>query len=367
MMSLSLSLSRFQRFHAAPTHGHVPLHGGARCALVRIALATLASMTVTAGAAASASELPTHVPPGTTLVIADDARATELLMKLSGEQDKLAAQVSYASFSSGPLRMEATRSGSAQVGIVGDVPPILAHYAGMNMKIVGVVASTGPSLTIVTAPGSNIRRVTDLKGKRVAINDGTAQHAVVLRALERAGLDARDIVPVRLGVAEFADALRARQADAAVLKQPDRARYLASTTTQGAIELPLEDGTYPGYLFAYVPTEVLADPARAAAIRDFLIHWYRAHQWKNTNKDIWLKEYLISSQRLRAEDAEQVVASQGTTAFPGLTDEVIATQQRTIDLLQKAGAFAGKQLDARDEFDLRFANLTAASKAATDE
>src|SRR5690606_17204494 len=80
-----------------------------------------------------------------------EARGPVLLLKLSGEQDKLAADVSYASFSSGPRRMEAIRAGSAQVGIVGDVPPILAHYAGVDLRIVGVVASTGPSLLITTS------------------------------------------------------------------------------------------------------------------------------------------------------------------------------------------------------------------------
>lgn len=306
---------------------------------------------------AAAPDLPVEVPPGTKLVIADDARGTELLLKLSGEQEKLAADVSYASFSSGPLRMEAIRSGSAQVGIVGDVPPILAHYAGVDLRIVGVVASTGPSLLITTSPGSGIRTVQDLKGKRIAINDGTAQHAVVLRTLRQAGLSASDIVPVKLGVSEFADALRANQIDAAVLKQPDRARYLSTAAGKGAIELPQKPGANPGYLYAYASRPALEDPAQAAAIRDFVIHWYRANQWRNVNRDKWLQSYLVQNQRLKPEDAQKVIESQGETVFPGLSEEVIATQQQTIDLLQAAGAFPGKALKARDEYDLRYASI----------
>lgn len=313
--------------------------------------------------AAATADLPVEVPPGTKLVIADDARGTELLLKLSGQQEKLAADVSYASFSSGPLRMEAIRSGSAQVGIVGDVPPILAHYAGADLRIVGVVASTGPSLLIATSPGSGIKTVQDLKGKRVAVNDGTAQHAVVLRALQQAGLGPGDIVPVKLGVSEFADALRANQIDAAVLKQPDRARYLSTAAAKGAIELPWTPGINPGYLYAYASRSALEDPAQAAAIRDFIIHWYRAHQWRNANRDEWLRSYLVQNQRLKPDDAQKVVASHGDTVFPGLSEEVIGTQQKTIDLLQSAGAFPGKKLDARDEYDLRYAPLSAGSES----
>lgn len=320
----------------------------------------LAALPLSIQAAASA-DLPVEVPPGTKLVIADDARGTELLLKLSGEQDKLAADVSYASFSSGPLRMEAIRAGSAQVGIVGDVPPILAHYAGVDLRIVGVVANTGPSLLITTSPGSGIKTVQDLKGKRVAINDGTAQHAVVLRSLRQAGLSASDIVPVKLGVSEFADALRANQIDAAVLKQPDRARYLSTAADKGAVELAQETGINPGYLYAYASRSALEDPAQAAAIRDFIIHWYRANQWKNAHQDEWLQSYLVQNQRLKPDDAQKVIESHGDIVFPGLSDAVIGTQQTTIDLLQSAGAFPGKVLKARDEYDLRYAPLSADS------
>ena len=311
---------------------------------------------------AASTDLSVAVPPGTKLVIADDARETELLLKLSGEQEKLAASVSYASFSSGPLRAEAIRSGSAQVGIVGDVPPILAQFSGANLLIVGVVASTGPSLLLATSPTSGIKAVADLKGKRVAINDGTAQHAVVLRNLKSAGLGATDIVSVNLGVAEFADALRAGQIDAAVLKQPDRARYLSSASKQGAIALDGAPDANPGYAYAYASKPALEDPAQSAAIRDFIVHWYRAHEWRNANPDKWMQSYLVENQRLKPADAEQVIKSRGEVAFPGLTKEVIATQQKTIDLLQAAGVFKGKVLNAEDEYDLRYAPLTARSE-----
>ena len=313
---------------------------------------TTAAPVLAAGAADTAP-----VPPGTKLVIADDVRATEMVLKLSGRQDALAAEVSYASFSSGPLRMEALRAGAADVAIVGDVPPILAHHAGQQMKIVGVITSDGPGSLLTTSPQSGIRQWQDLRGKRVGVNDGTAQQAILLRNLAAAGLGAQDIVKVNLGVSEFADALRANQIDAAVVKQPDRARYLASASRDGALALDNAPGTSTGILYAYASPAALADPAKVAAIRDFVTGWYRAHQWKNAHPEVWLKSYLIAGQRLKPEDAQQVLESQGKTHFPGLTPQLIAKQQNTIDLLQRAGAFSGKNLRAEDEFDLRFADI----------
>lgn len=60
-----------------------------------------------------------------------------------------------------------------------------------------------------------------------------------------------------------------------------------------------------------------------------------------------------------------IAEADGSASVPGFTDEVIAIQQETIDLLQGAGAFGGKDLDARDEFDFRFADLTAESPTET--
>lgn len=315
-------------------------------------------------AAQPADALPTTVPAGTTLVVADDARGAEQILLHSGEGAKLAAKVSFASFSSGPLRMEALRSGAAQVALVGDVPPILTQATHDDMLIVGVIASDGPRLLLSSSPQSGITQLSDLKGKRVGINEGTAQHAVVLRNLDALGLKASDIVAVPLGIAEFADALRANQIDAAVLKQPDRARYLRSVSKTPAVELDNAPSARGSYLYAYATKNALQNPAQAAAIRDFVIHWYRAHEWKNNHPEAWKTHYLVANQRLRPEDADTVLASDGVTTFPGLSPQQIATQQKTIDLLQQGGSFRGKTLVAEKEFDLRFADLTPASATA---
>jgi sulfonate transport system substrate-binding protein len=252
--------------------------------------------------------------------------------------------------------------------VVGDVPPILAQYSNAGVIIVAAVTGSGKAQVLATAAGSGIRTMADLKGKRIGINDGTAQQAVLFRNLRSIGLGIDDIRPVKLGLADFVDALRGGQIDAAVLKQPDRARYLATAAT-GAIELPStpEASAHSGNNFLYATVKALNDPAQAAAIRDFVIHWYRAYLWKNTHQESWIEDYLIKDQKLKHGDAVVVADSQGThTTVPGFTPAFIASQQQTIDILQAAHVFGGKHLDARDEFDPRFAALDEKSPAARD-
>ena len=327
----------------------------------------LASTLALSSAARAEGPIPVEVPGGVKLVLADDANNVAHLLKLSGEGEKLAAEVSFANFSSGPLRLEAIRAGAAQVGAVGDVPPILAHFSDAGVVIVGAVITSGPSTIFVTAPGSGIASHADLKGKKVGINVGTSQQATVLRNLRAAGLTIDDIQPINLGLAEFADALRGSQIDAAVLKQPDRARYLSSVAGTDAKEIPDAPGASTNLKYLYASKTALADPAQAAAIRDLVVHWYRAHLWKNANKDVWIAEYLVKDQRLGEEDAKVVAAADGSRTRIPDWQEVRATQQDTIDLLQSAGQFKGKELKVEDELDTRFEGLSDKSPAARDE
>lgn len=329
------------------------------CGLLSVAV-------ITHAATANAADISIGVPPNTAIVVADDANGMRDLLKVSGEQDKLAATVTYANFSSGPLRLETIRAGAAQVGAVGDVPPILADFSGANVVIVGAVFGKGVGSLITTAPKTDIRTLGDLKGKRLGINQGTAQQAILLRNLKAAGLGIKDIDPINLGLAEFADALRAGQIDAAVLKQPDRVRYLQTTAADGARELDSAPGTNPNISYLYASKVALEDPAQASAIRDLVIHWYRAYAWKNAHREAWISEYFVKDQKLKSDDAAAAYDSQGDVVSSQFTEGLVGIQQETIDVLQAAGSFPNKKLNARDEFDFRFGKLSAADKAARD-
>ena len=51
--------------------------------------------------------------------------------------------------------------------------------------------------------------------------------------------------------------------------------------------------------------------------------------------------------------------------IPGLA-RLVPVQQETTDLLQAAGSFKGRRLDAKEQFDLRYQELSDRSPAAND-
>jgi sulfonate transport system substrate-binding protein len=303
----------------------------------------------------AAAPLPTEVPPGTTLVIADQSEAQQVALRASGELERLPFTAEFANFTGGPAILEAFRAGAADVASVGDTPPIQALVAGADVPII-LARRTDPSSTrLAVAPGVGARTLPDLRGKRIAYAEGTAQQVIVLRALEKAGLTTADVELVRLQLGEFNDAVRTGQVDIAPLNEPRLTRFLTDTAAQGGSVIdPAETaGTSSGLNFLYARREALQDPAKAAALRAYVQHYIRSQQWINDHPQEWIETYYVQNQGISGEDGRRIVDSLGTITFPRLDDAVVQAQQATIDVIDRAGELPRK-VRAEDGFDLRF-------------
>ncbi|WP_328411513.1 ABC transporter substrate-binding protein [Nocardia sp. NBC_00403] len=296
--------------------------------------------------------LPTEIPAGTKLVVADQQERLQSVLRLSGELDKLPFKVEFANFIGGPAILEAFRGGAADVAPVGDVPPIHALAAGQDVPIVAAYQTSASALKLAVAPGKTATTLADLKGKKIAYAEGTAQQAAVLRALAKAGLKTGDVQLIRLQLAEFLDAVRTGQVDIAPLIEPNVTRLLR---TPGTSLIPDSEttGIYGGLAYLYARRAVVGDPAKAAATRALVGAYVRAHQWANTHQDEWARRYYVDIQKVSADDAQRIVESLGTYTFPHLDQVLIDRQQATIDVIDGAGELP-KKVRAAGGFDLRF-------------
>ncbi|WP_024804970.1 ABC transporter substrate-binding protein [Nocardia sp. BMG51109] len=296
--------------------------------------------------------LPTEIPPGTTLVVADQQQRVQTWLRASGELEKLPFTVEFANFVGGPAVLEAFRAGAADVAQVGDVPPIHALAAGQDVPIVGAYQSNPQSLKLAVAPGRSVTRLADLKGRKIAYAEGTAQQAGVLRALSKAGLATSDVELVRLQLGEFLDAVRTGQVDVAPLAEPNVTRLLR---TPGASLIPDAEltGISTGLSYVYARRDVVRDPAQAAATRALVAALIRAQQWSNLHPEEWARRYYVDNQKVTAEDAKRIMDSLGAYTFPHLDQRLVDRQQATIDAIDSAGELPRK-VRAADGFDLRF-------------
>lgn len=309
---------------------------------------------IVAGAGLGPAAAQVSAPAGTKLVVADQNEMLQTLMRTSGAQAKLSSTITYANFLGGPAILEAFRAGALDLATVGNTPPIQAHAAGEHIPIVAARTSSETDYFFAVRPGLKIETLEQLRGKSIAYGEGTGRQPFVLNALKLAGLTRKDVRLVPLRAADFPDAIRSGQVDVASLNEPHFSRYLTDFADRGASSIPkAQNDRLPKSLtYLYASKRALDDPAKAAAIREFVAAWIEANRWSNKNADAWLEAYYVKRQNLKPADGRKIVESESVYEFPALAS-LVSRQQALIDVIFEAGDLPTK-LDAREEFDLRF-------------
>lgn len=162
----------------------------------------------------------TAAPPGpapTLLRIGFQKSAVNLvILKQQGslEQSFPNSKVQWVEFPAGPQLLEALAVGSLEFGMTGDSPPVFAQAAGKDLLYVGAEPAKPLSSAVLAPAGSPLNTLADLKGKRVALQKGSSAHYLVVRALEKAGLQWSDIEPAYLTPSEARAAFERGAVDA---------------------------------------------------------------------------------------------------------------------------------------------------------
>lgn len=120
------------------------------------------------------------------------------------------------------------KSDEFDIGGTGSTPPILAAAAGMSVSYAAASAPRPANGAILVTKGSDAKSMADLKGKSVALVDGSFLTYFLAKRLEEAGLslvdvERQDILPVR-----SRDALRAGDVSAWVAMAPHLEQSLGS-------------------------------------------------------------------------------------------------------------------------------------------
>ncbi|KAA9149411.1 PhnD/SsuA/transferrin family substrate-binding protein [Amycolatopsis acidicola] len=313
-----------------------------------------------AGAAKLTAQVSDTVPQGTSLSVA--VHTTEVQLKTTGEVGKLPFTVTdWPVVQAGPDVIQAFRAHAVDVATNAGIPPIQAHGTGLDAKIVAVQWKQQPQYQLATAPGSDVRALGDLRGKKIAFSPGQAQGVVVLRTLEQLGLTKNDVQLVELNSPQFLTALQSKQVDVAPLAEPTLTKYLTQYGKDGArgVVTPAVDAL----TILWAPTDVLADPAKAAAIKAFIPYWARSQVWAWENPAQWRDAYYVKDQQVSPADGQRIIDSSEKPVFPASWDAAIKWEQETVDLVSKWGYFGGS-FDAGDLFDRRFESVASASVPA---
>lgn len=129
-------------------------------------------------------------------------------------------KVSWFEFTAGPQMLEALSVGSIDIGMTGDTPPIFAQAAGSNLVYIGAEPAKPDNSAVLVRQDSPLKSLTDLKGKKIALQRGSSAHYLSVRAVQQAGLQWSDITPVYLAPADARAAFERGSVDAWVIWDP---------------------------------------------------------------------------------------------------------------------------------------------------
>ncbi|MGV9642743.1 ABC transporter substrate-binding protein [Streptomyces sp. NPDC003514] len=323
--------------------------------------AGVAGLSGCAGSAAAGSEgastapLAATVPAGTSLKIASYQNTQQLQFKLAKLGDPPFEVGGWLNIGAGPDVINAFRSGSLDVANNAGIPPIQAHYQGLDAKIVAINITRKPNYLFATKPGSDIRTVADFKGRRLAFSQGQAQGVVLLRALKKAGVKYDDVELVPLTSNQFLTALQSGQVDIAPLANSQAPAYLKQYEGKGARTVVTDVVDLLSLLWA--PVSVLNDKAKAAAVAAYIPYWAKGQVWAYEHPDVWNREFYVKTQNLSLAQAEAITELANKPLFPPSWREAIEWEQETADLLAEGGFV--KKFDVGELFDHRFEGIAA--------
>lgn len=289
--------------------------------------------------------------PDTTLRIADYKALDGLALESAG-QLPTPYKANFAEFASGNLIVEAINAGAIDVGSSSEIPPAFGVTAGARLSIVAVVKDDVNWQVVLVPPNSPIQSIADLKGKRVGYVRATTTQYYLAKMLGEAGLRFTDIKAVALTPAEGNSALEQGSLDAWAIY----GYSVPSAIKKGARVLKTSNGYLSGnYLYLASP-DALADPAKSAAIGDFLLRLRRALAWRAANLETWAKIHSSAIGVPLEVDLEILQKNSRQRDLAPITDADVASAQNVADTFHQLGVLP-RAIDMAPAFDRRFNDI----------
>jgi len=291
-----------------------------------------------AGTSAAAGATDQANVSSVTLNIGDQAGSgSEALLTAAGLINKLPFKAHWADFTSGPPMLQAMAAGSIDVGGVGDAPPVFAAASGGQIAVVSALQTDIDSAAILVPKNSPITSVAQLKGKKIAVAQGSSANYQLLAALTKAGLTMKEVTPDYLQPADAEAAFASGHVDAWAIWTPyielaeaqDHARIIANNAG-----LPLT------YSFEVASRAALSNPQKSAAIQDYLKLLDQAYKWSATHQSTWAATWAKAT---GLPESVMLQAVKDDTDVPtAITPTVITSEQGVANAFSNSGLIPAK-------------------------
>ncbi len=179
---------------------------------------------------------------------------------------------------------------------------------------------------------SSITSISQLKGKKIAVSQGSSANYHILTVLNKAGLTTKQVTLDYLQPADALAAFNSGHVDAWDIWSP----YIEQVTAQNGARILVNGSGYgSNYSFEVASQAALADKAKAAAIGDYLKILNQAYVWSDTHTATWAK--LWGDATGLPATVMNKAATDAANKPAVINSSVIADEQQLVTNFYKAG------------------------------
>jgi sulfonate transport system substrate-binding protein len=313
--------------------GSNSVSGSSKSSTTSAASAAAGASSATSTGPAKVSVVNASAHTGPTLRVGDQAgTGAQALLTSSGLIKKLPFKIQFADFTSGPPMLQAMSGGSLDVGGVGNAPPVFAAAGGAKIKIVGALSNNPDSAALLVPQGSKATSIAQLKGKKIAVAQGSSADYHLIWALKKAGLSPKDVTLEYLQPAQALAAFSSGAVDAWDVWSPFIEQAVAQS--HGRI-ISNGDGETANFSYLVASESALKNAATSKEITTYLKTLNQAHRWANSHPAAWAATW---AQATGLPVSVMTKAAKDDTQTPVPVDSKIsAAEQSLVDAFSGVG------------------------------
>ncbi|MEV7993294.1 ABC transporter substrate-binding protein [Streptomyces sp. NPDC086077] len=296
-------------------------------------------LTACAGSSAADSGSDTDGKDSLTLAVGDQKGGSEALLRAAGELDDLDYKIKWSTFTSGPPLLEAVNAKAVDIGGVGNTPPVFAAGAGSKITVVAAWHGASDGDALLVPNGSKLTGTEQLKGRSVAVAQGSSAHYQLVASLRKAGLALSDVHVKYLQPADALAAFTSGKVDAWAVWDPYTSQVLQAK--RGRV-LTTGQGVTNGLTFQVAAPGALRDKPKAAAIDDYLDRLRRAQDWVHEHPEEWAKVWAKDTGLPYEVALASVKRSNGTRVPVAVDAPLIKSEQEIVDAFADLKLIPGK-------------------------
>jgi sulfonate transport system substrate-binding protein len=272
------------------------------------------------------------------LRVGDQMGLTRAKLNAAGLLADVPYKIAWSVYPAAVHLHEALKADAIDIGQSADSPAVSAIAGGSKIRIAANFSNGGLGSSLIVPANSPVKTIADLKGRTICpTTRGSVAHYLVLGVLRKAGLRPDEVKLAFLNPSDASAAFQAGSIDAWATWGIYKARSIGTLKATVLIDGP---GINTGDNVLSATDKALSDPAKVAAIAEFVGRLQRGYAWSHANRDAYLA-FFAGFTKQDQETVAGLYAEEAAYQRKPVDDAFAASLQNVFATLKEAGVLSG--------------------------